>query len=125
MDTAQERRHEKRLRYHWPIWYGDNFNGILTQGQMVDVNSSGAAFTCYNDNCPGAGQHITARFSVPKYSENESFDIENFIRSGRVCRVQEISPFIRKVAVQFEQVLSFRPGEQSCIDNLETDGVLN
>jgi hypothetical protein len=125
MEEAQERRHEKRLRYHWPIWYGDNFNGILTQGQMLDINSSGAAFTCYNDNCPDAGQHITARFSVPKYSEDESFDIENFIRNGRVCRVQEISPFIRKVAVQFEQVLSFRPGEQSYANDFEAEMISN
>lgn len=107
-----ERRRENRLRYHWPVWFGDDFKGVLNQGQMVDVSSGGAAFTCYADNCPGNGQSITARFSVPKYEEDESFDIENYVRSGRICRIEQISPFIRKVAVQFSDVLPFQPGQQ-------------
>lgn len=113
MNSFVEKRREKRLRYSWPIWFGDDFGGILTQGQMVDVSSGGAAFTCYNDNCPGRGQHITTRFSVPKYSDDESFDIENFVCNGQVCRIEEISPFIRKVALQFDRPLPCKPGEES------------
>ena len=119
MENKQERRREKRLRYHWPVWFGDDFGGILTQGQMIDVSSGGAAFTCYNDNCPGPGQHITARFSVPKYDQEDNFDIENFIRNGQVCRVQEISPFIRKIAIQFDQPLPCKPGEESQVEQQE------
>lgn len=113
MSEYTEKRREKRLRYHWPVWYGNNFEGVLSQGQMVDVSSGGAAFTCYNDNCPNVGQPITARFSVPRHTKEESFDMENYIRGGKVCRVQEISPFIRRVAVQFEEALPFKPGEQT------------
>ena len=112
MDSIQERRREKRLRYHWPVWFGYNFNEALEQGQMVDISSGGAAFTCYSDSCPSPGQHITARFSVPRYSE-ENFDVENYIRNGVVCRIQEVSPYIRRVAVEFEQTLPFKPGEQA------------
>lgn len=106
-----EKRAEKRLRYHWPVWFGHDYNDILQQGQMVDVSSGGAAFTCYNDCCPYPGEHITARFSVPKYDDSEDFNVENYIRDGKVCRIQEISPYVRKVAVQFERPLPFKPGE--------------
>lgn len=109
---STERRREARLRYHWPIWFGSDFKGILNQGQMVDITSKGAAFTCYTDNCPNNGQSITARFSVPRYEEDESFDIENYVRSGQICRIEQISPFLKKVAVQFSDALPFSPGQQ-------------
>ena len=109
-DTA-ERRTEKRLRYQWPIWFAENFQGILNQGQMVDISSGGAAFTCYADKCPYPGQAITARFSVPRYSDNESFNMASFVRSGHVCRVEETSQYLRRVAVQFATPLPFKPGQ--------------
>ena len=112
MTDDNERRIEKRLRYNWPVWFAENFNDILTQGQMIDISSGGAAFTCYADKCPWPGQHITARFSVPRHDSEESFDLENFIREGHICRVEEISPFIRRVAIQFADPLPFKPGEE-------------
>jgi len=111
MDESAERRREKRLRYNWPIWFAEDFNEHLSQGQMVDVSSGGAAFTCYSDQCPTAGDHVTARFSVPRYGEEDSFDLENFIRSGHICRVDEIGPFVKRVAIQFLESLPFKPGE--------------
>jgi hypothetical protein len=84
-----------------------------TQGQMVDVSSTGASFTCYADyHCPYIGQEITARFSVPKYGWDESFDMADFTRSAHVCRIDNINPFMRRIAVQFSSPLSFKPGEQ-------------
>lgn len=106
-----ERRRERRLRYHWPVWFTEDLNGILSQGQMIDVSSGGAAFTCYSDKCPTPGQRITTRFSVPKYDDSDSFDMENYVRTSTVCRIEEVSPFIQKVAVQFAQTLPFKPGE--------------
>ena len=110
MSEASERRREKRLRYNWPIWFAEDYNEVLSQGQMVDVSSGGAAFTCYADNCPGIGDNITTRFSVPHYGSNESFDLENFIRHGSICRVDELSPYVRRVAIQFADSLPFKPG---------------
>ncbi|MCI0499854.1 MAG: hypothetical protein L0Y36_09275 [Planctomycetales bacterium] len=109
MDTLRERRRESRLRYSWPIWFAENFDGVLTQGQMVDVSSNGAAFTCYADRCPTFGEHITARFSVPKFEDADSFDMANFIRDGRICRVDELGPYVRRVAIQFSEPLPFKP----------------
>ena len=112
MDHNTERRTEKRLRYNWPVWFAEDYNDILAQGQMVDISSGGAAFTCYADSCPVAGDRITARFSVPRHEDEDSFDLESFIREGNICRVEEISPFVRRVAMQFAEPLPFRPGEE-------------
>jgi hypothetical protein len=114
MDKTNERRTEQRLRYYWPIWFAENFDETLSQGQMVDISSKGAAFTCYADNdCPYPGQHITARFSVPHYGPDDSFDMANFTRSAHVCRVENMNSFLRRVAVQFAEPLPFKPGEQN------------
>lgn len=113
MDYQKDRRREKRLKYNWPVWFAEEMNDLLTQGQMVDISSNGAAFTCYADKCPDPGQSITTRFSVPRYSleSMDAFDLENYIRQARICRVDEISAFVRRVAVQFADPLPFRPGE--------------
>jgi len=88
MEESKERRGETRLRYHWPVWFAEDFNDTLTQGQMVDVSSGGAAFTCHADeHCPYAGQDLTARFSLPRFGPGESFDMASFVRPGRICRV--------------------------------------
>jgi len=113
MNIENERRSEKRLHYYWPIWFAEDFKDELSQGQMLDISSRGAAFTCYDDgSCPYPGQQITARFSVPQFGPDESFDMANFTRSGHVSRVDEVNNFVRRVAVQFAEPLPFQPGEQ-------------
>lgn len=108
-----ENRTEERLRYHWPIWFAEDLNGELLQGQMADLCSQGAAFTCYvDDHCPHPGQHIAARFSVPRYGQDGSFDMVDFVRSGHVCRVDGVNNLLRRIAVQFNEPLPFHPGEQ-------------
>ena len=114
MNTTSERRTEQRLSYHWPIWFAQDINGDLSQGQMVDLSSRGAAFTCYaDDRCPHPGQHLTARFSIPQYGQDDSFDMIDFIRAGRVCRVDGVNKALRRVAIQFSEPLPLRPGEQA------------
>jgi hypothetical protein len=111
MNNIAEKRAERRLHYNWPIWFAEDYNDRLTQGQMVDISSGGAAFTCYADRCPRTGDHITTRFSVPRYGASEAFDLESFMRSGKIHRVDELSPFVRRVAIQFGEPLPFKPGE--------------
>jgi len=121
MRTNNERRSEERLHYYWPIWFAEDFNGVLSQGQMLDVSSRGAAFTCYtDDDCPYPGQEITARFSVPRFGTDDSFDMENFTISAHICRVEEMNNFTRRVAIQFAEPLSFKPGEQAYTE-IESD----
>jgi hypothetical protein len=118
MSTMSERRTEERLAYQWPIWFAENFQGDLVQGQMADVSSRAAAFTCYADErCPHPGQHLTARFSIPQYGPDDSFDVVDFIRSGQVCRVDGVNNALRRVTMQFTEPLPFRPGEQDTVTN--------
>ena len=125
MNEDIDRRTEKRLRYNWPVWYAEDYDEILAQGQMVDISSSGAAFTCYADSCPAPGDHITTRFSVPHHDKDDLFDLESFIRDGSICRVDEISPYIRRVALQFAEALPFKPGEieDIAIEDINRDDV--
>lgn len=113
MDTQENRRTEERLRYHWPVWYGDSCGQSISQGQMVDVSSVAAAFTCYShEYCPGHTQKITARFSVPHYGVDDAFEMTSFTRTGNVSRVERINDNLNRVVVQFWQPLDFKPGEQ-------------
>ena len=125
MAELTERRREKRLRYHWPVWFAEDFNSILAQGQMVDISSAGAAFTCYAQECPQTGQAITARFSIPQYGSDDSFGLSNFIRTGQVCRVEELNPFLRRVAMTFAKPLPFKPGEQDFAELALAQGAMN
>ncbi len=114
MKISNERRSEQRLHYYWPIWFAEDFDGVLSQGQMLDISSRGAAFTCYaDDSCPYPGQDVTARFSVPCFGPNDSFDMANFTRAAHICRVDEMNNFVRRVAIQFAEPLPFKPGEQA------------
>ncbi|HPS56168.1 MAG TPA: hypothetical protein PLP05_11270, partial [Sedimentisphaerales bacterium] len=114
MEFTTERRGEKRLRYHWPVWFAEDFNGLLSQGQMVDVSSVGAAFTCSsNYSCPYPGQTVTTRFSVPKFDGDNSFNIASFTRHSVVRRIDTINAFTKRVAVQFAEPLSFKPAQQA------------
>ncbi|AQT67649.1 PilZ domain protein [Anaerohalosphaera lusitana] len=108
---TNEQRREARLRYSWPVWYAETLSDMLAQGQMVDVSSQGAAFTCYADRCPKDGDKVTTRFSVPTCDASDPFDLESFVREGSVCRVEELSPFVRKVAMQFAEPLPFNPAD--------------
>ena len=119
MNDGFEKRQEERLNYNWPIWFAENYDHVLAQGQMVDISSKGAAFTCYADRCPQSGEEIMARFSVPSHAPDCDFDLENFIRKGYVCRIEEISNFVRKVAIQFAEPLPFKPAEIICGDEDE------
>ncbi len=114
MQDNDDRRKEQRLRYYWPIWFARDLSHTLSQGQMVDISSRAAAFTCYADNdCPYIGQPIIARFSVPRYGPDDSFDMTDFTREGHVFRVDNVSSYLCRIAVQFAEPLPFKPGEQS------------
>jgi hypothetical protein len=104
-------RSENRLRYSWPVWFAENFDDMLSQGQMVDVSSKGAAFTCYADKCPQHGQKITARFSVPRNHSTDPFELENFVRTGQICRIDDDGPYVKRIAVQFAEPLPFNPAD--------------
>jgi len=114
MDANENRRAEARLRCHWPIWYTDSHESDVSQGQMVDVSSRAAAFTCYTrDFCPVPDQQITTRFSVPQYGSEDSFGMADFTRTGCVSRIDRMNDLVKRVVVEFHEPLHFKPGEQA------------
>jgi hypothetical protein len=113
MEEKKERRKEHRMLYHWPVWFKDEFNQQLVQGQMIDISSKAAAFTCHAyEGHPSPGQQVTAHFSVPLSGLGDSFAMRNFTRSGCTYRVDDVNLVLRRIAVQFAEPLPFRPGEQ-------------
>lgn len=113
MNQTSEQRTEQRLKYDWPIRFAAGAGGVLSMGKMVDISSFGGAFTCEStSNCPKIGQHITTMFSVPRFGRTGRYDMANYSRIGRVCRVEATDENLRRVAIQFTEPLFFKPGHQ-------------
>jgi hypothetical protein len=108
-----ERRRERRLRYQWPVWFAEDVNEVLSQGQMVDITSESAAFTCHShDTLTFPGQKVTLRLSIPKFSDNDAFELACYVRKGNVYRIEEIDNYTRRIVTQFAEPLPYKPGEQ-------------
>ena len=115
MERHIELRAENRLLYRWPVWFTDESTGELMQGQMVDISSEAAAFTCYTyEVCLFPNQLITVHFSVPLCGIGGSFAVRNFIRSGQAYRIDPVNNVLHRVITQFMEPLPFKPGEQAC-----------
>lgn len=116
METSKDRRAEQRLKYRWPVKFSQDGKDKSYPGQIVDVSSGGIAILCRSDiESPGHGQQVKADFGVP-YFNSDSFDAVYYNRSGRVCRVDQLSDKVRLIAIQFAEPLFFKPGEQSISD---------
>jgi hypothetical protein len=111
---TNEKRAEQRLRYRWPVRFAVRAGQRPCSGQAVDITSQGMAFLYHpSENCPRSDQLITANFGVPHFNAHGSFDTVLFNRVGRVCRVDSLSEKVSRVAVQFDEPLFFKPGEQN------------
>jgi hypothetical protein len=98
---------------HWPIWFYDDCDTRIIQGQLVDISSKAAAFTYYTHEKLLLPDHrIIVHFSTPVYGLSNSFAIRDFIRSGYILNVYQINELLYRIATEFEDVLSFKPGEQ-------------
>jgi hypothetical protein len=118
MGKAKEQRAEKRLRYRWHARFTFSPKQKPLSGQMVDVSSKGMALLYHNDkNCPGPDQLITTNFGVPHFDAGGSFDTVFFNRTGRVCRIDNLTSKVNRIAIQFAEPLFFKPGEQDISDS--------
>jgi hypothetical protein len=117
MGTVKEQRSEKRLRYRWHARFASNPKQKPLSGQMVDISSKGMALLYHNDDsCPGQDQLITTNFGVPHFGSGGSFDTVFFNRVGRVCRIDNLTGKVNRIAIQFAEPLFFKPGEQDISD---------
>jgi hypothetical protein len=117
MGKTAEKREENRLRYRWHARFALNPNQKPLSGQMVDISSRGMALLYHADeNCPKPDQIISTNFGVPHFDSEDSFETVFFNRIGRVCRVDSLTSKVNRIAVQFEEPLFFKPGEQNISD---------
>ena len=97
----------------WPIWFYDDYDTRIIQGQLIDISSKAAAFTYYtHEKLLLPNQRIIAHFSTPVYGLSDSFAIRDFIRSGRILNIYQMDALIYRIATEFEDALNFKPGEQ-------------
>ncbi len=114
MENTDERRAEQRLRYRWPVRFAGSTTEKHLSGQMFDVCSRGMAFLCHPDQSSiHQGQQVTADFGIPHFDSNNSLDAVFFSRIGRVCRIDNLSEQVCRIAIQFAEPLFFKPGEQN------------
>lgn len=119
MDKTKNHRREQRLYYDWPVRFAKGFEEELFMGQMVDICSWGSSFTCpINNNQLKPGENVTTLFSVPRFGRGrgQSYDMANYTRIGRICRVEKVDESLNRIAIQFTKPLFFKPGEQGVTD---------
>jgi len=113
MDRTSNERREKRLRYQWTVLFTAGSNKTISEGLMVDVSSGGLAFRCpVGEHCPQVGQQVVAHFSIPVDKLYDPLSMNSFTRVGRALRVEAINPFLRQVAIEFDEPLPLKPGAQ-------------
>jgi len=101
------------LRYQWTVLFAESSSKSVSEGLMVDVSSGGLAFRCdAGDNCPQVGQQLVTHFSFPTDHVYDSSSMTSFTRTGRVIRVDVLNPFLRQVAIQFDEPLPLNPWAQ-------------
>ena len=102
------------MRYQWTVLFAEDSKKTVSEGLMVDIASGGLAFRCdAGENCPRVGQTLVTHFSIPDSEVFDSSSMTSFTRTGRVLRVEIINPFLRHVAVQFDEPLPVKPGEKA------------
>ena len=115
MKKTKNHRREERLYYDWPVRFAKGFEEELFMGQMVDISSWGGSFTCPGNNSQlKPGENVTTLFSVPRFgrARGRSYDMANYTRIGRICRVEKMDDSLSRIAIQFTKPLFFKPGEQ-------------
>ena len=123
MNRVNNGRREPRLRYQWTVLFAEDSKKPVSEGLMVDVSSGGLAFRCNaGDNCPRVGQTLVTHFSIPSSEVYDSSSMMSFTRTGRVLRVEIINPFLRHVAVQFDEPLPVKPHEKTRSENASNAG---
>lgn len=114
MNRANKGRREQRLRYQWTVLFAEDSKQMVSEGLMVDVASGGLAFRCNaGENCPRVGQKLVTHFSIPSSEVYDSSSMMSFTRSGCVLRVEILNPFLRHIAVQFDEPLPVKPCEKT------------
>ena len=121
MDST-ENRYEERLAYRWPVWFGEDMTQMIHSGLMLNVSSTGIAFTIQaaDRSLVQAGRGIAIRFSLPRFDEQDTAATVGVTRTGRVRWINAIADGY-KIGLQFDTPLSLKPAEQAAATTVCTD----
>ncbi len=124
MEDQNERRREERLGYQWPVWFSEDFTQTMSQGLMVDVASGGIAFICdRSGESLRDGQHLTIRFSIPRFEGDDPTATVSITRNGNIRRIENLKDGSRRVAIQFDVPLAVRPAEVTSLKARCSEGL--
>ena len=112
MKDTQERRRERRIRFSWPLWFGNEQYGELFQGKISDLSRSGVSFTIDRDQCPTVGKHLLTRFSYPCDTE-EKFEIDSYFHWSEVIRTDPAGVGQYRVAMRLHERLGQEPSQKA------------
>jgi len=121
---STENRYEQRLTYRWPVWFGEDTMQMVHSGLMVNVSSTGMAFTCKADHdLLQAGQRLAVRFNLPRFDEQDPAATVGATRTGVVRWATAVGGGY-KVGFQFDTPLSLKPAEQATTTPAGLDDIL-
>ncbi|HNS21688.1 MAG TPA: PilZ domain-containing protein [Sedimentisphaerales bacterium] len=120
--VTTENRYEPRLAYRWPIWFGEDIARMIHAGLMLNVSSTGIAFTIQaaDRSLVQAGRGIAIRFSLPRFDGQDPGATVGVTRTGRVRWINAIAGGY-KIGLQFDTPLSLKPAEQAAATPICTD----
>ena len=116
MSDFNERRPEKRLAYGWPMSFCRENDKDFIQGQMVNISSNHAAFTCDPRFNPDSKDVLVVQISMPKFTSKDKFEKRDYTRFCTIFRVDQMDPLLKLIVVKFTAPLAFRPGEQKFLN---------
>ena len=108
MSPRKEKRHDGRIRFSWPLWFGYQDNGPLNRGQVVDLSQQIVSFTVDDNLTPSLGSHVLTRFSYPLSSDNR-FDMGNYLHWSQVVRLDTSTASKTRVALKLQEQLPDDP----------------
>ena len=119
MDDHNERRREDRLGYECKVWFSQDFTETMSQGVMVDISGGGIGFVCPPGDTPlSVGQHLTVRFSIPRFQGDDPTATVSMTRTGCIRRVEKGESETYRVSLEFDVPLPLQNAEISSLNSL-------
>jgi hypothetical protein len=119
MVNKADRRKERRLPIHWPIWFSDGSDATSIPAEMINISSEGMGFICDDDKyCPKTNRSILLHFSVPRFLPDGTSKMVNFTRIGAVLHIIQLEDSYCRISIQFTEPIDFKPGEVARINTV-------
>ncbi|MHA2033387.1 MAG: hypothetical protein ACW99Q_28785 [Candidatus Kariarchaeaceae archaeon] len=86
------------------------------QGQMINISSTHAAFTCDPRFNPDPKDVLVVQINVPKFISKDNYEKRDYTRFCTIFRLGKMDLSLNLIVVKFTAPLPFRPGEQKFLN---------